>query len=172
MSLPLLKINSHPLHFLAGLSIQQSYEAVGGGSSVLRLGTGAAIKQQVWRKNETTISGSGRMPPALNQIDWSAPVTIDCVALQAVQGATTSITLPAARRSDAGPFGFAVLADGKLQKTTISVTGNAATLGAVAGAVAYAVHYYPVMTCVCQGPTQRTDATGTAVSWSLTAEEV
>lgn len=171
MSLPLLTINGAPVHVLAGLSVQQTYTRAPGGETVLRLGGGAAIKQTNWSRQATTISAAGRMPPALEQVDWSATFTLGCVALKAIRGATTSITLPTARRTDAGPFGFAVLPDGLVAKTTISVTADVATLGAVVGAVAYVVQYYPLMTCYSTGPTQQTDATGTAVGWTLSAEE-
>jgi len=171
MSLPLLTINSQPVHLMAAMRVQQTYGQVGGGETLLRLGDGAGLKQSTWRKRSTTISGAGRMPPALEQIDWQASVTIGCVALVAIRSATTTITLPAARRTDAGPFGFAVLPDGLVVKTAIDVTGNVATLTAVQGAVAYVAHYYPVLTCFSTGPVQRTDATGTAVGWELAAEE-
>ena len=172
MSLPLLTINSQPIHLLASTRLQQSYNRVGGGETVLRLGNGAAVKQNVWRKRTTTISAAGRMPPALEAIDWTASVTIGCVALVAIRSATTTITLPTARRTDVGPFGFAMLPGGSLVKTSIDVTAHVATLGAVAGALAYFAHYYPLLTCYSPGPDQRTDATGTAVGWDLFAEEV
>ncbi|MBS0442820.1 MAG: hypothetical protein JSR38_12755, partial [Proteobacteria bacterium] len=83
------------------------------------------------------------------------------------------ITLPAARRSDAAPFGFALDASGLLRPTAVTLAGNVATLIAVAGATGYQVLYYPLLTIRAPaGPRCSYDAAGAVASWELTCEEV
>lgn len=99
------------------------------------------------------------------------PVPIQAIP-PSFQAAGRVITLPAARRTDAAPYGFAVDAIGLLRPVAVTVAGNVATLGAAAGAVSYQVLYYPLLTVRApQGPRVQYDAAGAAASWEIVFEE-
>jgi len=151
--------------------VSQTYEDFGG-FGVLRLGLGAAVHQEVWRKTRTTLSASGLIPPGLDAVDWTVSHALGCVAPRSVQSAGRSITLPAARRSDAAPYGFAVDEIGLLRPVAVSVAGDVATLSEFAAAVSYQVLYYPLLTVRAPaGPRVQYDAAGAAASWEIVFEE-
>lgn len=158
-----------PIH--AALDLQQRIEPVGG-TSMLRLGLGAAVKQTVWRKHRVTLSASGWCPPGLGALDWDSPLTLKCGLPESMTTATTSATLPAGRRTDAGyePFARAHTAQG-WQDTTVSIVGNAATITAVSGAVAYQVWYWPQLSVYAEPPAQDFDQSTAQASWELVCEE-
>lgn len=158
-----------PLH--AAGEIQQAYEQFGG-FGTLRLGLGATVHQEVWRKLRTTLTASGLIPPGLDAIDWTTTHTLGCVAPRTIQEADNVITLPAARRTDAAPFGFALDANGLLRPVAVALAGHVATLTAVAGAEGYQVLYYPLLTIRAPaGPRCSYDAAGAVASWELACEE-
>lgn len=152
--------------------INQDYEAFGG-FALLRLGLGAAVHQEVWRKTRTTLSASGLLPPGLAAVDWAAAHALGCVAPRSIQSAGTIITLPAARRSDAAPYGFAVDAIGLLRPVAVSVAADVATLAPLPGAVSYQLLWYPLLTVRAPaGVRSSYDAAGAVASWELVCEEV
>lgn len=152
--------------------IEQSYEQFGG-FSVLRLGAGAAVHQETWRRMRTTLSANGIVPPGLDALDWAQPHTLGCVAVRSIQSVSNVITIPAARRSDAPPYGWAITAAGLLTPTAVILAGNVATLGTVAGAAGYQVAWYPLLTVRAPaGPAVRYDAAGAAAGWQLECEEI
>lgn len=159
-----------PLDSAYGL--EQSYDALEAGSTVLRMLNGAAIKQTHWSKRRTTITGSGRYPPGLAGLDYSGPLEIQCAApLIIASAASNVITLPAARRADWVPAGYAVV-DGRMMPVACSVVGNIATLGTLAGAQNYQCMYWPVLTVYATPP--RTTFNGRQPSlsgWQIDAEE-
>lgn len=168
---PDLTIDGIRLPLAAAGQIAQTYEDFGG-FGLLRLGLGAAVHQEVWRKTRTTLSASGLIPPGLAAVDWTAAHTLGCVAPRSIQAASNVITLPAARRVDAAPYGFALDAVGLLRPVGVSVAGNAATLAVWAGAVSYQVLYYPLLTARAPaGVRVEYDAAGAAASWELVCEE-
>lgn len=158
---------------LAALDLVQTYEPIGG-SSLLRMMSGAAKKQTHWQKLRTRISAGGWVPPGLAGLDYAASMQIACIAPRAIDGAGTSIAIPAARRADAGytPRGFAYLASGLQVETTIGLAGNTATLGAVAGAASYSVEYWPLLTVFADPPVITGDVRRANHSWELSAEEI
>ncbi|MDV7393840.1 hypothetical protein RZS08_20850, partial [Arthrospira platensis SPKY1] len=103
---PDLTVDSIRLPIQVAGEIRQTYEAFGG-YTLLRLGLGAAVHQETWRKTRTTLAASGLVPPGLAAIDWAQSHTLGCVAPRSIQSASNVITLPAARRTDAAPYGFA-----------------------------------------------------------------
>ena len=168
---PDVSINGLALPLRVGAEVQQSYEDFGG-YSVLRLGAGAAVSQQAWRKLRTTISGTGITPPGLAGIDWTQPITLGCIAERSIQSATNVITIPAARRTDAPPYGWAITAVGMLRNTPVSMAGNVATLTPVAGAAGYQVAWYPLLSVlVLDGVRVSFDAVGAVAGWELTGDE-
>lgn len=157
--------------FDSAYRLNQTYEPLGGVNK-LRMMSGALVQQSHWRKTKTVISGSGRYPEGLDAINYDNSLTIQCMAPRSLAGASNVITLPAGRRTDFVESGYALVGD-RLVKSTISVAGNVATVGAVAGAIGYQVFYYPVLTCYAGlGVSKQFDGRGTIASWSLTAEEI
>jgi hypothetical protein len=156
----------------AALGLQQQFAPIGG-STVQRLGNGAAIKQTAWSKLRVTLTCDGWVPPGLGGLNYDGPLLLKCGLPRSIASTATSVTLPSARRTDSGylPFARAHL-PGREAETPVSVTGNTATLTAVTGAQAYTVWYYPQLSVVCDMPTETFDGAGAAVSWELTAEEV
>lgn len=171
MSLKTLEIGALvlPLHARHGLS--QRYETLGG-RATLRFSDGALLVQRAWAKLRTVIEGEGSVPPGLAGLDTVNAVTLKCVAQRTVSGGT-SITLPAARRSDAGhaPRAFAQVGD-RAVETAVNIVANVATLTPVAGAELYWVSYYPQLSVICAPVEERADVNGAVYAWSLTAEEV
>ncbi|MFT3758426.1 hypothetical protein [Thauera sp.] len=167
-----LSINGQTLPFAVNTEIQQTYEDFGG-FTLLRLGAGAAVPQQSWRKTRTTLSAQGVAPPGLDAIDWMQPVTLGCVAARSIQSASNIINIPAERRTDAPPYGWAVLSDGLLKPTPVAVSGNTATLTPIPGAAGYQVLWYPLLTVhAITGVQVSYDAAGAAATWELTCEEI
>jgi hypothetical protein len=171
MALPSLKIAGVEIS-LQAFPVSQEYSPIEG-ATVHRMLNGAGVKQQHWRKLRTRISGAGWVPAALAGVDWSAAVEILCVQASVINSATVNATLPAARRSDlaVNVIAYAVVG-GLLVATPVSVSTNAATATAVAGATSYQFHYYPKLSCYSSGPTESLDMAGAAYAWSLEAEEV
>lgn len=171
MSLPDLIIGSITIPRLASLELTQEFGEIVSEANH-RMGDGTLFTQEHWAKKTTTISGSGWVPAAFQSIDYSAQQVIQCITLEAVQDASNVLTLPAARRSDAGPYGFAMVGNREVQ-TSISMAGNEATLGVVTGADFYLVKYYPTMTCkITSRPRRRLSRSEATYSWSFDAEEV
>lgn len=153
------------------IDFNQSYEVIGG-SSLLRMLDGAAVKQNQWSKIRTTISGSGSIPPGLEGLDYTTSKTLKCAGKKSISSLSNVIVLPAARRSDTPhlPRGFAMV-DRLLVATSISISTNTATLGVVSGADFYTVHYWPQITVFVQPPRESHDVNGAVINWSLEAEE-
>lgn len=168
--MPLLELGSAQVPLAAALGLSQTYEPLGG-YTLLRMMSGAAVKQQHWLKLRTSISGDGWIPDGLQALDYSVSMTLKCVAPRAVISASNAIVLPVARRSDAAPWGFVVMSDGSLRDTPGSLAGDTLTLTVVAGAVRYVAHYYPQITVFADPPMQRYDVAGASAGWELTAEE-
>lgn len=158
-----------PIH--AALDLSQQIEPIGG-TSLLRLGQGAAVKQTAWRKRRVTLSASGWCPPGLHALAWDTPMTLKCGLPQSITSATASATLPAGRHTDAGyePFARAHLA-GEWRDTPCSVAGNTATITAVPGAIAYQVWYWPQLTVYAEPPVETFDQATAQASWELVCEE-
>lgn len=155
----------------AGLRISQSYEAIGG-FTVLRMMSGAALKQTHWVKLRTSIKGDGWIPAGLQGIDYSGPLSLACIGPRAINSSSAEIILPAARRADAPPFAFAILGNGSLANTDSSLAGDTLTITPVAGAAGYSAHYFPLLSVIAAAPTENYDASGRLVGWELSAEEV
>lgn len=156
----------------AALDLQQQI-TVTGGASTRRMMNGAALKQTQWQKLAVTLSGNGWCPLGLDALDYTGPLTLKCGLPRAIRSQSTSIALPVARRTDTGyePFARAHLADGREVETAVSIATHVATVTAVAGAVSYAVWYFPQITVIASPPDESFDQGGAECSWSITAEE-
>ena len=155
--------------FDAAHELSQTYEEIGGRALRRKL-DGAAHLQKNWGKLRTVIRGSGRLPEGLSGLDYTSTLTIACMAPRSIWSATTTATLPAARRSDWAPHGYAIVS-GRHVRTPISISTNTVTFTAVSGASGYVVAYYPSLTCYVEPPRQEFSGRGPAASWALTAEE-
>lgn len=152
-------------------SISQTYELIGGAASLRTLG-GGLIRQRNWRKLKTVVSVSeARFLPALQALDLDTTQVLKCVAPREIASAVSAITLPTARRADAAPYGFAMLATGFRVRTPGVLVGDVMTLQAVPGAVRYSVCYVPQLVVIAM-LTERFDVRGAVAGWELTAEEV
>lgn len=175
MSAPNLIIGSIVLADRSRWNYSQSYEDLRA-KDVRRLADGSLNVRQLWSgKIRTVIRGEGKLPLALATLDTSSAITVQCASPRHVGGASTSITLPAGRRSGGiyAPIAWAVV-DGDLVSTTISITGNVATLGAVASAESYQVAYFPSISADVTIESDEMDqGNGTYVyRWQITAEEI
>lgn len=167
------------------LTFRQTY-LVEESAAVLRLAGGGAIKQYSWQKLAVSTQGTGRYPPGLDALDYSQPLLMLCAEPREVTGTSNVLTLPAARRVDAGfvPIAFALvtpdggdgLLDPRWQPAEVAVAGDVATVTPVAGAVAYQVWYWPEITVFATRPQQdwsgQPAGSGHAFSWTLEAREV
>lgn len=159
-----------PLHSV--LDFEQSYSAIEGGR-VLRMTDGAGVKTVHWRKISTTVSAGGWIPPGLLALDYDEPLVMRCAAPRAIVTAATVVTLPAARRTDAGHEPYAAaLVEGDWQAAELDIAGDTATITPVAGAGAYRVSYYPELTVFASPPEESGDLTRADYRWSIEAEEV
>ncbi len=154
----------------AAYGLTQDYETISG-SSVLRMLDGTGIKQTHWQKLRTRISGRGRYPPGLDGLDYSVPMQIACAAPRAITSASNVITIPSTRRTDWTPAGYAIVR-GRVVRVSVSVAGNTATVALTAGADAYQVIYWPILTVLASPPQITFDARSPDQSiWAIEAEE-
>lgn len=153
----------------AAYSLSQTYEDIGGRVLRRKL-SGAALLQVQWSKVRTTISGSGRLPDGLAGLDYTASLSISCMAPRSIWSSDTTVVIPAARRSDWAPHAYAIV-DGRHVRTPMTIAIDTCTLTAVAGAQGYLVAYYPALTCYAQ-LRQSFDGRGPDAGWEIIAEEV
>lgn len=167
-----LMIGSFVLPVWAGLDLTQRYEEIGP-EGILRTSSGRGIKQMTWRKRRIITQGSGWIPAGLDAIDPTQQHVVHCILPESLPAdpITRQVTLPAARRTDAGhlPFGQAEVGRGHIVMTPVTLAGNVATAAAVPGALRYQVGYYPALLCWVNRPS-RSGPDG--YSWELIAEEV
>lgn len=167
-----LTIGGIPISVESSDAISQSYEPLGG-VSTLRTMRGGAIRQRTWRRLSTTVSVTdARFLPALHSLDFDAPQLIQCLAPRQIAGATRAVVLPAARRADIAPYGFAVLPTGFVVPVGGVLVQHALTLDAVPDAVRYTACYVPEFTALITEFSEQFDVRGAAAGWQLTAEEV
>lgn len=156
--------------FDASHQISQTYETLGG-RTLLRTLDGTGVLQRQWVKLRTVIRGEGRLPDGLSGLDYSASLTLSCMAPISLWSATpTGLSLPAARRSDWAPHGYAIVA-GRQVATPISIATHAVTFTAVAGATGYVCAYYPSLTVYAEPPRLSFNGRGPAAGWEIVAEE-
>ena len=123
-------------------------------------------------KLRTTIDGGGLAPAGLDNINTGTSTTIHCIEPLSITSPVRIIDIPSNWRSDAGsePHGFAEVG-GALVSTDVTMNVDEATLDAVAGATAYQVRWYPILTVICR-PLRKTLNRGVGHRWTLEAEEI
>lgn len=167
-----LTIGGVPISVESSDAISQSYESIGG-VTTLRTMRGAGIRQRNWRRLSTTISVSdARFLPALQSLDLDAPQVIQCLAPRQIAGTTRAVVLPAARRADIEPYGFAVLPSGFVVPVAGTLNAHTLTLDAVPGAVRYTACYVPEFTGLITEFTEQFDVRGAVAGWQIKLEEI
>jgi len=173
VSFRILKIGTLDIPVRSVLDADQTYAPIGG-ETILRTLNGSSIRQESWKKLRTTITGSGWLPAGLSVIDTTVPNFVACIAPQSLSSANGTFTLPTARRSDPGhePWAFALMVDGAIRSSHLTLIGDVATVTAVADAVGYIVHYFPLLQCWVNRPVQSFSQASATHSWEIIAEEV
>jgi hypothetical protein len=144
----------------------EDFRRTADGSASVRVGWSGETKLQ------TEVTGDGWVPSGFSALRGSTH-TVKCAMVREAESATTAVTLPAARRSDAGhaPIGFALVSGVLVQTAITDITSNVATLTAVSGASGYRVHYYPQITAYITNATTR-GGSNARFAWRLEAQEV
>lgn len=157
----------------AAMNLQQDLRPIGG-ASIRRMMNGRGVKQSHWNKLQILLSAEGMSPPGLSQLDYTGILVFKSGVPRAIRSDSNIITLPAARRSDAGflPFGKAYFPRGSSVFTPVSIVSNTATLTTVSGAISYSVFYYPEINVIGDPPNEEFDESSGDFSWSLTLEEI
>jgi hypothetical protein len=167
----------------AAMTLNMDYSPLGG-SVVLRMLDGGAVKQQHWEKLAVAISAEGVLPPGLENLSYKDPLVLKCGAVRGTTSITrTGIGVPSERRTDPGftPEGFGWVPDvdeptlGAWVASPVVITPgppDIAVVDAVAGATQYRVTYFPEITVFCDPPEVTNDIHGKAVSWTINAEQV
>lgn len=151
----------------------QRYEDLAG-QTFRRTADGSGILRSGWQgKIATRISGRGWVPAGIGAAAAGSTHVIKCAIPREASSATTSVTLPAARRTDTGhtPIGFALVGDRLVSTAITGITSNVATLTAVSGATGYRVHYWPQITAVVTA-NECTGSHQAEYRWAIEAEEV
>lgn len=153
--------------YLQALSYQQTYGSIGG-YAIHRMMSGRAVKMTNWSKLTTTISGSGRIPPGLQALDYSQEMTLKCGASLSHMTNALSVSLPP-NRSDGiyVPYAYA-WKDDAWTAADVTIGG---VITPVAGASKYLVCYFPEISVVVNPPDISHDFGNMTTGWSLTAEE-
>lgn len=151
--------------------VRQRYEPFGG-SSELRMTDGTGYKQTHWRKTRISSGGSGPLDPALEQLDYSRPMELWCVKPISVSGTALAYELPPLnkRRPDVAPWAWALVGERWIE-TPLSLSGDIATLDAVAGASSYRVSWLPRYVVLTDGVVSDFDESRALYDWSFEARE-
>lgn len=160
------------ISFDAAHTLEQTYEPLGG-RHLMRLSDGSGVLQTAWNgKLRTSIRGSGRLPEGLFGLDYTGSLSLSCMAPVSIWSATTSgPTLPASRRTDWAPHGYAIVG-GRHVQTPVSIAANVVTFTAVTGAAGYIVAYYPILTVFAEPPRQNFNGRNPGAGWEIIAEEI
>lgn len=145
---------------------EQSEEAIGG-STVLRMSDGAAVKMQHWQKTGGTITGAGLMPPGLDGLDFSQPLELRTTQVSNIVGPGPTFTLTSTPRPDQAPWAHAFL-DGRWVRTPCTTLDGVVTVTQVTGATHYQVSWLPVYSVFASKPSK---AQSSSHTWSIPWEE-
>lgn len=155
------------------LELSQDYDEEQA-SRITRHADGSARKQVAWSgKIKTVLTGSGWIPPGFELLDYDSSMEMSCIAVKGVTSASNIITIPAARRADAGfePYAIAHVDGARVDTDINSLVANVATVEDVNGATHYTVFYYPKITVFASLPQQRHDVINDRYTWTLEARE-
>ncbi|WP_312139910.1 hypothetical protein [Stutzerimonas nitrititolerans] len=147
-------------------------ESIGpiGGSTVLRMSDGAAVKMQHWQRSSGSISGSGWMPPGLAGLDYSQPLELRSTKTVGHVGEGLEFTLLCTPRPDVAPWAQALVGEDWV-RAACAVDGSGVTVTPVAGASLYQVCYMPVFSVFAEAPSETQSAGSATHGWTITWEE-
>ncbi|MCP4342183.1 MAG: hypothetical protein GY799_25705 [Desulfobulbaceae bacterium] len=137
------------------------------------MGDGATVRQTLSGhvgKLRSTISGQGFIAAGISGLDYTQSMVLKCAKPRMISSATNVIDIPAARRADDAPVGFAIV-DGEQVSTPLNIVTDTATLTIVSGATAYQVEYVPEITVLAKLD-EGFGTSGGRHTWSLTCVEV
>lgn len=143
---------------------------LGGGTGMVRLSGGTAVKMERYSKRFGSISGSGLVPSGLDGLAFSGPLELRTTKVRIVQGAGLEYELPCTPRPDLPPWAYA-LVDGRLRRAACSTLDGVTTVTAVDGATQYQVWFMPVYSVMATPPDETQDHVSRTHSWSLSWEE-
>jgi hypothetical protein len=161
------------------LTFDQQYRDLKG-ERFARTADGSGIVRTAWQgKVATQINGTGWVPSGFENITAGSSYLLKCAMPRSKGSATTTVTVPANRRTDVGhqPIGYALVGDSLVETPITNLaainakTTNDATLTAVAGALHYRVHYWPEITAVVIDSECRGD-NGAEFVWRVNLEEI
>ena len=167
-----LVIDGQPVAELNALEFDQDYRDVEIVSFRRTADNTGILRALGDAKLATVISGKGWMPQPLSGLSKGSTHVIGCAMPRGAESASNVVSLPVARRSDAGhePYAFAVVA-GELVETTITgIVADEATCATVSGASGYVVYYFPEITAAITR-VESTSRSSAEHSWSISAEE-
>lgn len=140
-----------------------------GGSQVLRMSDGAAVKQTHWQKMSGTLAGRGVYPAGLDGLDYSNPLELRVTQVSSMQGAGLVFLLPSTPRPDRAPWALARV-DGQWRRAlcVLDAEENTVTVTAVAGADQYRVDWMPVYSVMADRPSRSQSG---SFDWSVNWQE-
>lgn len=168
--IPLL-INGIEVCIQSGHDLQQSYAPVEGGIYRQRTLNGRLSITQGWSKLKTSLSAAGWTPALISTLNRYDTYELACCMPRVIDQVSHQVILPAARRGDVAPRGYA-LVDGQLQPSAVSLVGNMATVQLVPNATLYRVMYWPLLLVSFSTLNESLDASGAVYAWQIEAEEV
>ena len=163
-------INGITVEFAGSQNFSQNYTELNGKHRRRKM-DGSLLTQSHWSKIGTTLSGVGWMPSGLDDIDYTANMTLSCVAPRSIASTSRVITIPAARRTDGNyvAYGMAIK-DNIVSFPGQAIVTNEMTIVEVTGADQYMAVWFPEITVQADYESSF-DQESAVWSWSLTCEE-
>lgn len=167
MAIPLLMLGGVPIVLHAGAP--ELTEQPIGGSTVLRMDEGRAVKMQHWERQAGSISGQGWMPPGLDGLDYSQQLELRSTQQSNIVGAGLVYELTSTPRPDVAPWAQALV--GKAWRGTAcsyDPDTNTVTIEPVEGATLYQASWLPVYRVFATRPAKTQNA---GHGWNIPWEE-
>ena len=139
-----------------------------GGSVVVRMSLGAAVKMTHWGKAAGGISGAGFLPAGLDGLDYSAPLELRLTKPRSRIQESPSFVLDAACRDDFEPWAFARVGGRWRQAVCVHDAGEVEVTPMV-GADRYRVEWMPAYQVMADEPDTNM---GGRHGWSIAWEQV
>lgn len=158
-----------PITLQAGAPVQ-NYSPIGG-STVVRLSLGDAVKMGHWRRCAVAVSGVGALNPGLDGINYDDVLTLDCTSPRANSSPVPRIAIIGTHRPDVQPWGLARLG-GVWVKTPCSLVAGMYDIHPVTEATYYQLCWMPRFQVFAEPPQVNRDPSTGVASWALQAEEV
>lgn len=169
MHLPPLMLGGIEIVQLSAGAADLDEEAIGG-STVLRMSNGAAVKMTRWEKMAGTISGQGHQPPGLDGLNFKEPLELRTTQVNSMQSEELVFTLPGTPRPDKAPWAYALVGRDWVPASVVTVSG-VSTVTAVPGARLYQVWWCPVYSVFAKRPPKNQSNASATHGWSIPWEE-